>query len=163
MAKRVAYDNQDGLRQYFGIRPTENNIAAVNPPANGEKTIEVYVRGEDIADVAAAADQRNVYIPSGAYIVSATLLVTELFVGATATLDIGLQTLAGVAIDDDGIDSAVAVATLVAGADVACDGALVGTQLAQAARVDFSYDTAAFTAGSAKLVVKYLEPPVQTA
>lgn len=164
MAKQVFYDNQDGLRQRFGVRPTENNIAAVNPSANGEKVVEVYVRGEDVPDVAVAPDTRAAYIPGGAYIVSATLLVQELFVGATATLDIGTFTVAGVLVADDNIDSGITVATLTAGADIACDGTLVGTHVAAGgARVAFSYDTAAFTAGSAKLVIKYIEPPVQTA
>jgi len=167
MPTRDSWSNPDGLVQYFGPRYTENSIAMSKPPANGERVVEIYVRGEDIpasvADAATlAADKRSVIIPAGAYIVSSTLLVDELFAGASSTLDIGLTSVADVVSDMNGLDAAIALATLVAGADVAGDGALVGTKLAAASRIVFGYGTAAFTAGSARLVVKYLEPPVQS-
>lgn len=165
MAKAVVYDNQDGLRQRFGVRPTENSIAGSKAPANGEKVVEVYVRGEDVPDVAVAPDTRSAYIPAGARLTSATLIVQEAFVGATAVLDIGTFNLAGTLVADDNVDAAVAVASLTANAVIACDGTLVGTVITATGgvRVAFSYDTAAFTAGSAKLILKYIEPPVQTA
>src|SRR5688572_24689982 len=105
MPIRASWDNPDGLTVYFGKRYTENNIAATAAnPANAEKVIELYVRGEDIpaavADAATlAADPRAVVIPAGAYLVSSTFLVDELFVGATATLDFGLTSTAGVVAD----------------------------------------------------------------
>lgn len=163
MAKAVVYDNKDGLRQRFGVRSTENGIAGTSVPSNGKKVVELIFRGEDLADVAAAVDVRSVYIPSGATVLSAKLLVTELFVGASGTLDIGTQTLAGVLVDDDGFVAGAAVATLTAGAVITGAGAQIGTQLAQAMRIEVSWDTTQFTAGNAKLIVEYIDPPVQTA
>jgi hypothetical protein len=82
------------------------------------------------------------------------------FAGATAALNIGLQTAAGVAIDADGIDVAIAVTAIDAIGDVvACNGAAVGgivTVGTAPAYVSLDYDTAAFTAGTAKLVIEYI-------
>lgn len=171
MASRTKWANQDGLDVWFGRRPTENNIAASNKGAGGMKVVEVYVRGEDIAASVSdagslAADPRSVVIPAGSVIKSADFIVQETFTGSSSTLDIGLTSLAGVVADMNGIDAAVALAALDAGDKVACDGALVNaatsTALAASYQVVFGYGTAAFTAGSGRLILTYLEPPVQT-
>jgi hypothetical protein len=163
MSARSTWDNADGLRVLFNARPTENSIAGESAGRTGSsKKVEMIFRGEDLAATAATADARAVVIPAGAFILSATLYVSELFVGATATLDVGTQDLTGVAIDADGLVAAAAVASLVAGAKIVGAGAQIGTKLASAARLDASYNTAAFTAGAARLVVEYLEPAVQT-
>lgn len=161
MAKAVVYDNKDGLRQRFGVRPTENQIAAVSGSQLGKKTVEVYFRGEDLADAAPATDTRSAFIPQGATVLSARLIVQELFVGATATLDVGTQTLAGVTAAATGFIAAAAVATLTAGAVIVGAGAAVGAVTTQPLRIEASYNTAPFTAGSAKLIVEYIDPPVQ--
>ncbi len=172
MALRTKWANPDGLDVYFGPRKAENQIAGQVHPANGLKAIVLSVRGEDIpASVSdaqtLAADARAAVIPAGAVIKSATLTVSETFTGSSSTLDIGLTSLAGVVSDMNGIDAAVALSALDAGDLVKCDGALVfptaGAPLAAAQRIVFGYGTAAFTAGSATLVVEYFEPPVQTA
>lgn len=171
MPARAKWANPDGLDVYFGRRFTENNIAASVRPANGLKAVECYVRGEDIpASVSdaqtLAADPRSAVIPAGAVIKSATLVVSETFTGSSSTLDIGLTSLAGVVSDMNGIDAAIALSALDAGDLVKCDGALVfptaAAPLAAAQRIVFGYGTAAFTAGSAKLIVEYFEPPSQT-
>ena len=108
-----------------------------------------------------AAGPTDAAIPANALIVDAHFLVDTAFTsGGSATLSIGLYNAAGSAIDADGIDATIAVAAL--GADVAtvCDGALAdGTQNVGAADayVGFIYGTAAFTAGSGKLVIEYIE------
>jgi hypothetical protein len=173
MPTRSSWSNPDGLTVYFGKRYTENSIAHSNPPSNGVKVVEVYVRGEDIAASVAdaatlAADPRAVTIPAGSVITSAVFVVSETFAsGGAATLDIGLTSLAGVVADMNGIDAAVAIAALDAGDRVACDGALVNAAtsaaLAASYKIVFGYGTAAYTAGSGRLVLTYIEPPVQTA
>ncbi len=172
MPTRAKWANPDGLDVYFGKRYTENNIAATSRPANGLKTMTLYVRGEDIAASVSdaqtlAADPRAAVLPAGAVIKSATLTVSETFTGSSSTLDIGLTSLAGVVSDMNGIDAAIALSALDAGDLVKCDGALVfptaASSLAIPSRVVFGYGTAAFTAGSAKLDIEYFEPPVQTA
>ncbi len=171
MASRTKWVSPDGIDVYFGKRYTENHIAGTVHPANGLKALIIEVRGEDIpasvADAGSlAADQRAAHIPAGAVIKSATLTVRETFTGSSSTLDIGLSSLAGVVSDMNGIDAAVALSALDANDVVKCDGALVfpttSAPLAAAERVVFGYGTAAFTAGSATLVVEFFEPPVQT-
>jgi hypothetical protein len=110
-------------------------------------------------DVAACELETSGRIPSGAYIKEATLVVEQTFAGATATLDIGVYAAADDSVvDDDGIDAAIAVASLTAGAVIACDGADIGTVTAQESKLGASYDTAAFTAGRATLTVVYTVP-----
>ena len=78
--------------------------------------------------------------------------------GGAATLDIGLYAKAGGAIDADGFIAAQAVAGLNANAVIVGAGALatndaVGTSNAY---IGMNYGTAAFTAGSGRLIVKYI-------
>jgi hypothetical protein len=88
--------------------------------------------------------------------------------GGSAVLDIGLYTDDGdetsTALDDDGIDSAVAVASLGADVVISCDGAFIGVKNVGANKVYvvFTYDTAAFTAGVGVLRVKYIRPSTYT-
>lgn len=150
------WSNDDGLEVRFGLdRTTEQ------PSGNtsAEEKVFVWKLGDASAlgdtDTAAVAGD-EAYIPSGAIIKDAYFVVDTQFAGATAVLDLGLKQAAGTNIDDDGIDAAVAVGTLTANAVVACDGALVGTRLANDSYIMATYDTAAFTAGAGKLVVKYV-------
>ena len=162
MAKAVVYDNKDNLRQRFGVRATENQIAATSAPANGVKRLEFYIRGEDLTDVPAVVDTRSAVIPAGCLILSARLVVQELFVGATATLDVGTQNAStGADVAVNGLVAAAAVASLTAGAVIVGAGAGVGAVTAVDTRLSASYNTAAFTAGSAKVTVEYLDRPVQ--
>jgi hypothetical protein len=114
-----------------------------------------------IAASPAAPAANDAFIPSGSYITRASLIVSDAFAGATAALNIGLQTAAGAAIAAQGIDAAIAVTAIDADGDVvACDGAYVNgvvTVGAADAYVSLDYDTAAFTAGAAKLVIEYIE------
>jgi hypothetical protein len=104
----------------------------------------------------------DAFIPAGAYITDAYILVTEAFTdsGSDATLTIGLAQEDGTVIDADGIDATIAFTALNATTDVvACDGDYVGRALKLAANA-YLYATVAsgpFTAGKAKIVVKYLK------
>lgn len=100
----------------------------------------------------------NPFIPAGSVILSATLIMTDAATsGGSATLTIGTYNAAGTAIDADGIDATVAVAALGANATVRCDGAHLTTAgyVSANAYIGAIYGTAAFTAGTAKLVVEY--------
>jgi hypothetical protein len=119
--------------------------------------VKLKILGTDLLDSDVSKQLvHGVTIPADALLESAKLFVTTAFVGATAVMDIGTYNSAGAAVDDDGIDAAVAVATLVDNAVVTCDGAQIGTVLASDQRIGVSYDTAAFTAGEAWLVVEYI-------
>ena len=108
-----------------------------------------------------APTPNDAFIPAGAYITKATLVVTTAWTsGGSGTLSIGLFTLANAAIDADGIDATIAKTALAVNTAVDCDGALVSTQAtvgAADAYVGLLYGTAAFTAGAGKLVIEYIE------
>jgi hypothetical protein len=116
------------------------------------------IKGTDIADTDVARQLAyGVTIPAESLVESAKLFVTTAFAGATAVMDIGTYNASsGAAIDDDGFASAVAVATLVDNAVVTGAGAQIGTVLATNSKIGVTYDTAAFTAGLATLVVEYV-------
>ena len=102
-------------------------------------------------------------LPAHAWIKDATLRVTEAFTsGGTPTLDIGLTESDGTAIDADGIDAAVALSAIDAvGETVLCDGALVGNTagIGSAAGQVVAAGSAAYTAGRAVLIIRYVELP----
>ena len=107
-------------------------------------------------DTAAPSNSDEAFLPAGAYITEAKFYVDTAFTsGGSAVLDIGLKQADGTNIDDDGIDSH-AVAALTIRAGIEADGALVPSKLQYDSYVMFTYDTAAFTAGAGKVVIKYL-------
>lgn len=155
------WENKDGLFVGFGTRRSESNSAPQTSTAGVYQEFRMAIKGTELNDVATAAEVENgAVIPAGAFLVSASLYVNTAFTSeGVAVLDLGLlNATTGAITDDDGIDAAVALAALEAGDVVACDGALIGTQLAAPNKVIASYDTAAYTAGEATLVVRYAVP-----
>lgn len=156
----MSYTNADGL---LVLTNGAAGTAADNGIAEyGKKFLVVDIADATAIGAAAAAPAANdAFIPAGSYITGAHLVVTTAFTsGGSAALNIGLYNAAGSAIDADGIDATIAVADLAANKAVACNGALVGgtaTVGAADAYVSWDYDTAAFTAGAAKLVIEYIE------
>ena len=72
-------------------------------------------------------DELHQRIPVGARILAATIRVHEAFTATTAVnMNFGTYQPDGTVIDLDGIDAAVLLSALVAGAVIDCDGALVG-------------------------------------
>ena len=163
----MAWTNQDGVTIKFG----DERGVAYTSGKNMSSAIKTLTHKFTYADIGntdtAAVDVANTAaIPAGSVILRAYLYVTTAFAGATAVLDIGLKVAAGTNTDDDGIDAAVAVTALDAVGDfIVCDGALVADPTGNLTAVRFTadqyimttYDTAAFTAGAATLVVEYLE------
>ena len=162
MANRESnWTNSDGLVVGFGTRDVETTGSAKVSLGGQRQQVVVDIYGPDLADSDVAAQLVHaVTIPAGALLESAKLVVKTAFAGATAVLDIGVYNASsGAAVDDDGVDAAVAVTAIDAAGDViACDGALIGTVLANNSKIAASYDTAAFTAGVAELVVEYVVP-----
>lgn len=156
----MSYTNADGLYILTDGDQGVANLTGGNN--NGVKFLMIDIDdATTIAASPAAPAANDAFIPSGSYITRASLIVSDAFAGATAALNIGLQTAAGVAIDAQGIDAAIAVTAIDADGDVvACNGAYVNgvvTVGAADAYVSLDYDTAAFTAGAAKLVIEYIE------
>lgn len=163
----TAWVNADGLTVNFGNDQAVAAKAGQVSTAGEEQQLVVRIVG---ADVPATDAPVSIYagIPQNAIIISAELYVTTAFVGVNATLDIGLMSDDGdgtyTTLDDDGLDAAIATTALdtLNGADdyTLCDGALIGTRPAAVAGgrdflVSYGYNTAAFTAGEATLVIKY--------
>lgn len=156
------WTNKDGLYVGFGTRKVETNVGKMTSSGGPEQEFVAKIYGPDLTDAVAAADLENAaVIPAGSLIQSATLFVQTPFAGSNAVLDIGVYNgTTNAVVDDDGIDAAIAVTALDAEGDtITCDGDDIGTVVAAAgAKIAASFDTAAFTAGEATLVVKYLLP-----
>jgi len=167
--------NNDGLRIRFGTGESLVSRGGELPYASEVHTIEVELLAADLKAHDDSTDPTtvldfNARIPEGAFLKSAELEVITAFAGATATLDIGLvdaddQLAAFTDHDDDGIDSAIAVTAIDAEGDViTCDGALIGTTLGASGTGEGGFlisaeaGTATFTAGEARLRVKYYIP-----
>jgi hypothetical protein len=160
----MSWTNSDGLVVRFGTdKGTEKESGSTE--ANVHRTLVHKFAFGDIANTdVTAADPESPFIPADSVITRATLYVTTAFVGATGVLDIGLKVADGTNTDDDGIDAAIAVTALDAiGDTINCNGAyvssagnLTGLRITADQYIMTTYDTAAFTAGAATLVVEYL-------
>ena len=160
----MSWTNSDGLVVRFGTeKGTEKESGSTE--ANVHRTLVHKFAFGDIANTdVTAADPESPFIPADSVITRATLYVTTAFVGATGVLDIGLKIADGTNTDDDGIDAAIAVTALDAiGDTINCNGAyvssagnLTGLRITADQYIMTTWDTAAFTAGAATLVVEYL-------
>lgn len=154
---------------HYGVRSIGNYGGETQLVGNMHNT-KVVIKGVELGDTFTGVLQ-DVSVPAGAIVQSCVLRVSEAFVGATATLDIGWYYIDAngdlAALDADGIDAAIAVTAIDAiGDTIVCDGALAGAaalgdQLASTATnyfVGASYNTAAFTAGEAELTIEWYMP-----
>lgn len=153
----MSYYNADGLR----ILTNNDQGASNNKGISSDVDIKTLVVDVDLtADIAPVAN--DPFIPAGAYIKSATAVVTEAAVGGT-NVSIGLSSLAAdgtvSVIDADGIDQTVATAALAANKAVVCNGALVGgaDTIGAANAYVTTGATGTYTAGEFKLVIEYIE------
>lgn len=162
----MTWVNDDGLIVRFGTEKGTAPKAGVRSTLGDTNQVRVKIVGTDVPATDAPVEEVPVVaLPDGAKITSATLYVNTAFTsGGSATLDLGVFNDDGdgtySANDADGIDAAIAVAALTANAVIACNGALVGgAPLAgtsdRPVYVSYGYNTAAFTAGEADLVIEY--------
>lgn len=154
----MSYTNSDGLKVL--TRGDQGTVRKGGGTQDGQLMLEIDLTALGTSISASDIDPYDAVIPAGAVITGATLVMTDAATsGGSATLTIGTYTAAGAAIDADGIDAAVAITAIDADNDVVrCDGAQVsgvGGKLAADAHVKAIYGTAAFTAGTAKLVIDY--------
>lgn len=149
--------NADGLVKHYGPRSVNTGIPAKPHVNSMEQQIVVDLVGADLKDSAVPVElAMGAAVPANSLITKATLIVQEAFVGATATLDVGTYSKAGTAIDADGLVAAAAVASLTADTDIAGAGAQIGAVVTADCYIAATYNTAAFTAGTARLVVTYI-------
>jgi hypothetical protein len=151
--------NDDGLLIKYGPDRHLDSRPGVIQSNDPVETMEVPFTYDNLPG-AVNGDYGIVNIPAGAYLVSAYIEVGTQFAGGTS-LAIGTEQNDGTAIDADGIftDAELPLANLTVGAVIAASaGADVGTI------IDASNDayvvvtaTGTFTAGTAKLVIKYIK------
>lgn len=142
--------NDDGLNIQYGTRTSDNQRPAEVAVDGVEKELVIDFAFDSLPSPT-NGDGGIVSIPSGASIISATLIGKTAWTGLT-DMDIGLQNQDGSEIDNDGLvanELAVTAGEVVTGA-----GALVGTTTAAEGYIVAT--AAGATAGTAKLVVKYI-------
>ena len=146
------WTNADGLEVRFNLARTEVTDGGISLP---REKVFIY-RISDATELGdtdtAAADGDAAFIPAGAIVKDAFFVVDTAFTsGGSATLDLGVKQADGSAIDPNGVDNAIAVASLTEDAVISNDGDLVGTRLANDSYPMATYNTAAFTAGAGTL------------
>lgn len=150
-----------GAAQYYGPRSSQtglpSGIAQDGPTEVVEIAFDYEQANSGLPTVNANVDVGVLTIPANAYIKSATLFVGTAFTSAgSATLDIGTEQTDGTTVDADGLDT-IAVASLTANSVHVLDGAQVGASVgSNEAQVTIDDATAAFTAGTGRLVVEYV-------
>jgi len=182
------YTNADGLIQHSGAQARQDYLPRVTEDSLiRELVADIYYSTDGLAvsgllapnfdkDAGGGAtpdsfSDRVAYIPAGAVVLTANLLVKTTFAGGTS-FTIGTARQDGTAIDADGFftgtECAVAGNKLDAGKSIVAAGVDVmqtsGTF--DGSCVSTTYDgyvtvtpTGTFTAGKARLVIRYLEAP----
>lgn len=148
------WTNQDGLEVRFGLDRTTNSRTGTGREAPMYFTLTV-----DVEDgfPTGPADGDEAFLPAGAYITKAFLVVQEAFAGGTS-VDVGLVQPDGTSIDADGLAAGVTTAEMQAGEAVDFTGVFVGgtAALTQRAAVVIA-PTGTFTAGKAKIFIEYVK------
>jgi len=145
----------NGVPNHFGRRIVEKKLPYYLPSDGLVKTLVYPFFYDDLA-VVSASDVGNQLIPAHAFIKEAYIKVNTAFAGGTS-YNFGLYQADGTVIDLDGIDAAVATATLAANAWVNCNGALVGASIGAAAGQLVVAATGTFTAGNGKIIINYID------
>jgi hypothetical protein len=158
------WHNNDGLYVKFGELEAVPSVAGEHSYDGLTHELEFEIADFTTLTDANAIIDSNIKLPDGALISKITLIVTEAATsGGSAVLDIGVidedRASNG---DDDALVAAEAVADMgtigntieyVQGATG--HGVLVGTILTKSVYITVGYDTAAFTAGAAKVLIEY--------
>jgi hypothetical protein len=159
----MSYTNADGL--FTLTDRDQGSVGGEGVTARASRqTLVIDITSANTASTFGASniDQLAPTLPANCIIVNADLVITSPFTsGGSATLTIGTYNAAGTAIDADGIDATIALTALDADGDVVqCDGAQVSglvTVGGAAAYVGWNWGTAAFTGGTAKLIIEYIK------
>lgn len=157
--KATYWTNKDGLYVGFGPRAVLKNAGAQVNTDGMRREVVMKIDGALLTATVGVDQLANApVIPAGSYIEEALLVVNTAFSDVNGELNIGGYLLSGTVDDADGFDATIDVASLVANAEVTCDGSYVGKVLANSVKVACDYDSAAFTDGAATLVITYIPP-----
>ena len=170
----MAWYNKDGLLVQFGNdhndRANQDNLAMAPSTMGSEKELIVNVVLDRLGTgVSYSTDIDNdgtkdgfntgdPFIPAGAVVTSCELYMSETAVGVNAVLEVGSYQLDGTVIDANGFIASTATAALAAGVGIEGAGADIGEAVSTTldAYIGVDVNTAAFTAGEGKLVLKYV-------
>ena len=153
----MGLESVGGRQTYFGPLPDQNKFGGEVQSSGKKKELKFTFDFDDLPAVD-ANNEMLANLPAGAAIVSAYVKVKTAMDGTIGTLTIGTyQADGGGVIDADGIDVAVAQASLTAGAIIVCDGAQVGVgAVAQEASSVVVVTGGTVTAGVFELIVEYI-------
>ena len=146
----------NGVRNWYGPRGSEDKLPGLIKTTGMEKTM-YYDFAYDDLPAESADGSMSIEIPADSLITNATIHVKTAAAGGTS-YNFGLYESDGTVIDADGIDAAIATATLAEDAWVVCDGALVGATIGAAAGQLRVAATGTFTAGEYRLQIDYVLP-----
>ncbi len=152
------YRNSDGLQVWFGL---PDPLQGRQPSTVGSrKELKVKCDFNDLplgagASATGARTDADVFIPSGATIENAAILVGTAWTGGTS-LSVGLYQKGGTAIAATGLVNAQATAGLTANTRVAGGGGSIGTTLTQDAYIGATV-SGTYTAGTGTLLITYIE------
>lgn len=163
------WTNDDGLQVPFGQDQARETKSIMGKAPVAGSPVEYMVVDLNFDDLPTfTADLNNdgtlngfsdsdAYIPNGAYITRAFIIVSTAFAGGTS-YNLGFHEQDGTVIDADGLDAAVAVADMAANEAVDMNGLLVGTQdtLTKDAYL-VVVATGTYTAGVARIVIEYIQ------
>lgn len=155
----MGYETQAvrGVVNYYGPRLNKGTSFGSVGTTKGNTKEAFWTFDSDNFPVQ-GANGIQISIPEGALLKAARLEVLEDFAGGTS-LVVGFAEADGTAIDLDGVREATLLAALVAGADLAGDGALIGARMPETGELVVT-PTGTFTGGKARLVLEYtLEAP----
>ena len=172
----MTWYNADGLLVQFGDdhndRANQDNLAMAPSTAGAEKEIIINVVLDRLGTgVSYSTDLNNdgtkngfnsgdPYIPAGAVVRSCELYMSETATSAgSAVIEVGAYEQDGSVIDANGFIASTAVAALGAGVGIEGAGADIGEAVSTTldAYIGVDVNTAAFTAGEGKLVLKYVD------
>jgi hypothetical protein len=167
------WTNNDGLRIKLGTTEAEVGLGGELNKGGTFREFEFVVNLAGAgADPALIPRTDNIFFPKGFTISEVEVTNEVAATGTGAVLNIGLvkQSDYSSALDADGVlkaaprtdwDAAGETKTYIVGVSGAGD--LLGTPLTDAAVLTYDYDTAAFTAGRVKVVVRgYIQRPAIT-
>lgn len=153
--------NSDGLTVRFGPHEAFDNTASQVVTAGAEQMLVMDITASTIGATAAPGDIANsAMIPANSYVISAVLIAnTDWASDGSAVLDVGFCDKDGTDLNDDALIAGLAVASITADSVTAGAGASVGAVVTANSFVYATYDTAAFTAGDGRLVIRYIKQP----
>jgi len=152
-------DAKRGVLNHYGVRTTNQKFGGITCPELVKTAVWVF-NYNDLPD--AATDNLGLSIPAYSKILSARFEVLTAFTSTSTTtdLDVGLQTSAGVEIDNDGLlTAAVLTQTAIAtrGNFYTGAGALVGASIgANAGELVVTPTANDLLTGKARVIVEYI-------